>query len=135
MPAVSDRASTVLRRAARTIAGVVPSPSQFSPIPALWVDGREFAHVHGERLEIRLTRPVIRELRGSLGEDDRVTDVRRDWLSFAVRGRADESDAMDLLRTAADANRREPAGTSRISPREAARARRPLHRAPTDDVR
>ncbi len=44
------------------------APSRLTGGPALWVEGREFLHLHGDEAEIRLTRKLISQL-----DDPRVT--------------------------------------------------------------
>jgi hypothetical protein len=76
-------------------------PSQFQGEPALWIDGREFLHTHGaDRIEIRLTRALIRDL-----DEPRAPARARtsDWVSVAV---VDRDLILDLARRAAAANRR-----------------------------
>ena len=76
-------------------------PSQFHGEPALWIDGREFLHVHGpERVEIRLTRKLIARL-----DEPRAPARTRtsDWVIVAA---AEHDLVLDLARRAASANRR-----------------------------
>jgi len=76
-------------------------PSQFHGEPALWIDGREFVHTHGERwIEIRLTGKLFNQL-----HDERAT--RRSRTSDWVMVDANHADLIvDLARQALDANRR-----------------------------
>ena len=74
--------------------------SQFADIPALWIDGREFLHVHGADVEIRLTRKEIARL-----DDERVAQRARasDWVIVPA---AERDLIHELARTALEANRR-----------------------------
>ncbi len=85
----------------RELPEVEERPSQFHGEPALWIDGREFVHFHGERwIEVRLTRKLINGL-----DDERV--MRRsptsDWVMVDV---VYEDLVEDLARQALEANRR-----------------------------
>jgi len=76
-------------------------PSQFHGEPALWIDGREFVHTHGERwIEIRLTGKLINQL-----DDERA--MRRSRTSDWVMVDANHADLIvDLARQGLEANRR-----------------------------
>jgi len=76
-------------------------PSQFHGEPALWIDGREFVHTHGERwIEIRLTGRLFNQL-----DDERA--MRRSRTSDWVMVDANHADLIvDLARQALEANRR-----------------------------
>lgn len=76
-------------------------PSQFHGEPALWIDGREFVHTHGDQwIEIRLTGKLISRL-----DDDRA--LRRSRTSDWVMVDAQHADLIvDLARQALQANRR-----------------------------
>jgi predicted transcriptional regulator len=76
-------------------------PSQFHGEPALWIDGREFVHTHGERwIEIRLTGKLFNKL-----DDERA--MRRSRTSDWVMVDANHADLIvDLARQALEANRR-----------------------------
>jgi hypothetical protein len=82
-----------------TIPGVEVAPSQWTGEPALWVDGREIVHEHGEHIEIRLTGKLINAL-----DDDRAMRRSRtsDWVLVDKRERELIS---DLARRAVEANR------------------------------
>ena len=86
----------------RELPDVEEAPSQWTGGFALWIDGREFVHVHGDEIEIRLTRRLISRL-----DDPRVTRRTRtsDWVVVP----ADEEELVaELARQALDANRRRP---------------------------
>jgi hypothetical protein len=81
--------------------GVEQRPSQFHGEPALWIDGREFVHTHGDRwIEIRLTGKLINRL-----DDERAMRRSRtsDWVMVDVQ-HADL--IVELARQALEANRR-----------------------------
>ena len=80
--------------------GVEQRPSQFHGEPALWIDGREFVHTHGERwIEIRLTGKLINRL-----DDERA--MRRSRTSDWVMVEAQHADLIvELARRALEANR------------------------------
>jgi predicted transcriptional regulator len=75
-------------------------PSQFHGEPALWIDGREFLHTHGDRwIEIRLTGKLIGRL-----DDERA--MRRSRTSDWVMVETQHADLIvELARRALEANR------------------------------
>jgi predicted transcriptional regulator len=75
-------------------------PSQFHGEPALWIDGREFLHTHGDRwIEIRLTGKLISRL-----DDERA--MRRSRTSDWVMVETQHADLIvELARQALEANR------------------------------
>ena len=76
-------------------------PSQFHGEPALWIDGREFVHTHGERwVEIRLTSRLINRL-----DDERAMRRSRtsDWVMVDVQH---VELILELARQALEANRK-----------------------------
>jgi hypothetical protein len=81
--------------------GVEQRPSQFHGEPALWIDGREFVHTHGDRwIEVRLTSKLINRL-----DDERA--MRRSRTSDWVMVEAHHADLIiELARQALEANRR-----------------------------
>jgi hypothetical protein len=84
----------------RRLPGVEVADSQWTGEPALWVDGREIVHAHGEHVEIRLTGKLINAL-----DDERAMRRARtsDWVLVAERERGL---ILDLARQAVEANRR-----------------------------
>jgi hypothetical protein len=84
----------------RRLPEVEVAPSQWTGEPALWVDGREIVHGHGEHVEIRLTGKLINAL-----DDERAMRRARtsDWVLVA-EGERDL--ILDLARRAVEANRR-----------------------------
>lgn len=74
---------------------------------ALWLGTREIAHCHNGQVDVRLTRPVVRELRPELASDARI-DLRGpgyDWILIRVRTARDVDRALELLRHAMRAAR------------------------------
>jgi hypothetical protein len=100
--------SNFLARCARQIAGAEIGDGVFSEGEAIWCGTREVAHFHdgtGE-LEVRLTKAVVRERRAELKADARVTLRKNasDWIAFTIATKADEKDALELVRLAVAAN-------------------------------
>ena len=90
-----------LLEALRTLPDVEEWPSQFHGEPAFWIDGREFAHTHGDdEIEVRLTRKLIARV-----DDERVVQRARtsDWV---ILRQSDEQLVLELARQALEANRR-----------------------------
>lgn len=81
--------------------GVEQRPSQFHGEPALWIDGREFVHTHGDRwIEVRLTGKLINRL-------DEERAMRRSRTSDWVMVETKHADLIvELTRLALEANRR-----------------------------
>src|SRR5512132_2122437 len=84
--------------------GVQARPSRFKKghTDALWLGTREIAHCHNGQVDVRLTRRVVRELKGELRADARI-DLRGpgyDWILVRVRNAADVDRAIELLRHA-----------------------------------
>ncbi len=98
-----------MARGAR-LRGVRVRPSRFrgrGHTNALWFGTREIAHCHNGQVDVRLTRPVVRELRDELRSDARI-DLRGpgyDWILVRVRNVADVDRALELLRHAIRAAR------------------------------
>lgn len=123
-----DRRREVARRLG-AIEGVVSSESMFSDDVAWWVNGTEIAHFHADDdLEIRLTKPVIRERRAALKADERVTlrPSGADWLTVTLSAPVDVAFVVELLEQAAAAHRPPPGQTAKPPPsgHELARRRR-----------
>jgi hypothetical protein len=87
--------------------GAAIGEGAFGAETAIWVGTREVAHFDDEHtLDVRLTRQVIRDRRGELTADDRVT-LRRgtsDWIEAEVRDDADLEWAVALVADAIAAN-------------------------------
>ena len=121
--------------AARRLPGVSEHPSQFAPVRAWWIDGREFAHLREGTLSVRLTRREIAVTRHRLVAEPRVTLNRSEWVDVRLRVATDLPLAREIFRAAAEANRRRPGETKRLTPddRSLARRRR-LHGASTEEL-
>ena len=92
-----------------TIPAVREERSSYKDAPALWVDGREIAHLEGDdRLDLRLTRGEIRTRRAALRADARVRlrpSTSADWLEVRVLVPDDIDYLLHLVEAAVDANR------------------------------
>ena len=77
--------------------GVDIAPSQWTDGSAIWVDGREVVHTHGECIEIRLTGKLInrlddeRALRRARTSDWVMVDAAERKLVFELAGQAVEA--------------------------------------------
>jgi hypothetical protein len=82
------------------LAGVEVAPSQWTGEPAIWLDGREIVHAHGDWIEIRLTGKLITRL-----DDERALRRARtsDWVLIDARER---QLILELAQRALEANRR-----------------------------
>lgn len=124
-----------LAAAARRLDGVSEHPSQFTPMRAWWIDGREFAHVRTGTVTVRLTRPEISKHRHLLRSDPRITLNRADWVDVRLRRAGDVPLALRLMRLAADANRRRAGELAAVTPDDRALARRRrLHAGKSHDL-
>jgi hypothetical protein len=84
----------------RRLPDVEVAPSQWTGQPAIWIDGREIIHAHGDWIEIRVTRKLITRL-----DDDRA--MRRAYSSdWVMVDRAERDLILTLARQAVEANRR-----------------------------
>jgi Family of unknown function (DUF5519) len=83
----------------RRLPDVEVAPSQWTGEPALWADGREIVHDHGDWIEIRLTSKLINRL-----DDERAMRRARtsDWVMIDAR---EDRLIVDLARQAVEANR------------------------------
>ena len=100
-----------LRDAIAAIAGVVESPSMFKDDLAYWVHAKEIAHFEAvDLIEIRLTRPAIRQRREELKNDPRVdlSYSGSDWITVRFFSPEDLSLVLDLVEDAAAAHRPPP---------------------------
>jgi len=103
-----NRDPKFLGRCAREIPGAQLGGGVFTEGQAIWCGTREVAHFHdgtGE-LEVRLTKAVVRERRAALKADTRITLRKNasDWIAFTIETKADQDDALALVRAAVDAN-------------------------------
>ena len=82
-----------------TLDGVVESPSMFGNADAYWCNGKEIAHlVAVDVVDLRLTRPVLRELRSALRDDARVR-LRKggsDWVELQFSSPGDVDFVLEL---------------------------------------
>ena len=84
----------------RRLPDVEVAPSQWTGQPAIWVDGREIVHEHGDWIEIRVTSKLITRL-----DDERA--MRRAYTSdWVMVDRAERDLILALARQAVEANRR-----------------------------
>ncbi len=123
MGRMSDRLMRELCR----IDGVIEGESAFKDGPALWVDGKEIAHLEGERsIDVRLTRAQIRARRADLRADPRVIlrSASSDWITVEFADQRDEAFVRELTEIAAAAHRRSDGGPGRLPPTGADLARR-----------
>jgi Luciferase len=83
----------------RALPGVEVAPSQWTGQAAIWVDGREIVHAHGDWIEVRLTGKLINKV-----EDDRVLRRARtsDWVMV---DQSERELILDLAGQAVEANR------------------------------
>ena len=100
-------ARTELERYLLDIPGLVRGRSRYGHGPSYFVGGLEVAHFHGdERMDVRLTRELIRE-RKSEGEFDgrvRTRGPSADWVEVQVAGVQDIPLAVSLVEAAVHAN-------------------------------
>lgn len=99
------------------IPGMLEGESIFSSGPAYWVNGNQVAHfLDDERMELRLTKPVIRELRPTLKADPRIglRSSPSDWIIVRVADEADIGFVVELAYRAATAHL--PAGDTAPKP-------------------
>ena len=92
-----------------------------------WCNGKEIAHAEEpDLIDIRVTKPVIRELREILRSDQRVIMRKSasDWIEVRYRGADDLSFVVDLVERAAAAYRAPPGQTPVRPPTGAALERR-----------
>ena len=108
------------------IPGMEEGESSWSDGPALWVNGKQVANFTTDgRLELRLTKPVIRALKERLAEDKRI-DVRRssDWVRITVESAEQHDLIVELAEAAAAAHRPPPGVVPKPVPAGAGMARR-----------
>jgi methylated-DNA-protein-cysteine methyltransferase related protein len=108
---LEDRVATSVReeldRALRAIPGVARRVSRWGTEPAYFVGDREIAHFHKDgRMDVRLTRAVIRE-RKSLGSLDRRIRTRgpsSEWVAVDAAHHGDAALVLALVEEAVRAN-------------------------------
>lgn len=84
----------------RELPDVEERGSQFADIPAFWIDGHEFVHLHDDYVEIRLTRKLITRL------DEPRAPARARTSDWVIVDASDPELALELARRALEANRR-----------------------------
>lgn len=96
-----------LRTAMLKIDGIIESPGIFGDGDAFWVNGKQIGNWRSDReIELRLTRPVIREHRQRLKDEPGVTlRSSSDWVTLALESARDVSFAIELAELAAAAHR------------------------------
>ncbi len=102
----------------RDIEGVVESPSMFGPGNAFWCNGKEIAHFDStDVIDLRLTAPIIRELRPVLRDNPRVElrKGRSDWIEIRVSSNDDVAFVAEMAERAAATHRPDP-GTAAEPP-------------------
>ncbi len=103
----------------------------FSEREALWIDGKEVAHLHAEangvvEVDLRVGRRRARELRG----DGRVhhRSAASDWIEMKIASDADVADAVAIFRILAREHAPAAGRRAKAPPSEAVlRRRRKLH--------
>ena len=96
-----------LERKLMEIPGLTRRPSRWGHTYAYHVGDREIAHFHGDqRLDVRLTKERIRELKSEGGLDERVRTrgASAEWASVSVREARDVAFAVYLVQEAVHAN-------------------------------
>jgi hypothetical protein len=91
----------------RHLDGATISDGAFAEGPAVWVGRREVAHVDADgAIDIRLTRQIIRQRRGELELDTRISfrAPASDWLEVRVATDDDADFAATLIADAVAAN-------------------------------
>ena len=96
-----------LDRRLALVPGLVGRQSRYGHGTAYFTGGREIAHFHGEtRMDVRLTREVIRQLKSEGGLDQRIRTrgPSADWVEVHVERRGDITYALSLVEEAVRAN-------------------------------
>ena len=101
------------------ISGMLEGASVFSSGRAYWVNGKQVAHfIDDDSIELRLTKPVIRELRAALKADERV-DLRgstSDWVMVRVGSAQDVTFVVKMAERVAEAHRPVGGATQKLPP-------------------
>ena len=85
----------------RALPDVEEAPSQWTRAQAFWIDGREFVHLHGDAIELRVTRRLVD---AALANERVVRRTRTsDWVIVPL---AEEDLIVELATSALEANRR-----------------------------
>jgi Family of unknown function (DUF5519) len=102
---VSGRAE--LESALSRLPGLVPRASRWGSLPAFFVGDREIAHFHKDgRLDVRLTRSVIRQraAEGSLDPRVQVRGSSSEWVAVRATDLLDVALVVGLVEEAMRAN-------------------------------
>jgi len=92
-----------LRKRLLAIEDVLPGGAVFGGREGFWIDGKLVAELTSrESIQLRLTRPLIRELRAELDGDPRVERRKTsDWITVRFKRSADAAWIAELLARAA----------------------------------
>ena len=107
-----------LRKRLLAIEDVLPGGAVFGGREGFWIDGTLVAELmDGERIQLRLTRPLIRELREMLDADARVSRRKTsDWITVRFARASDAAMIGELLARAAPLYRPDPGVIPRPPP-------------------
>jgi hypothetical protein len=86
---------------------------------ALWCNGTEIVHFDAADLvDVRLTKPVIRELRATLRSDERVAFRKNasDWIRVRVTSGDDVAFVVELVESAVEVHRAAEGAVARRPP-------------------
>lgn len=103
----SSTARSELERRLSSLPGLVRAPSRHGDGHSYFVAAREVAHFHGDaRLDVRLTKERIRELKGAGSLDPRVETrgPTAEWATLRLHGLDDVPIAVELIEEAVRAN-------------------------------
>jgi Family of unknown function (DUF5519) len=90
--------------------------SRWTDNDAFYIDGREFAHFHGDhKIDVRLTRGYQKRYSSLIGKDPRVGLRQRpsQWITADFQNETDVRSAFKIVRLALRANRKERTGSDR----------------------
>jgi hypothetical protein len=120
-----------VRERVSAIDSVWEGASQFGHAEAYWVNGVEVGDIEGQGVfEVRLTKPIIREMRPMLKANDavRLRPSASDWLEVVIDSQDDADLAVSLFARAVAAHRPADGRTDRLPPDDRSlRRRRRLH--------
>lgn len=116
-----------IERRLERLDGLLPGESMFGHGRAFWANGKEVVHFQEETtVQVRLTRPIIRERIDELRADPRVELRSRasDWIRIHIGAPADADFVVDLAMGAEQAHRPPPGVPAKAPPTGADLARR-----------